>query len=338
MDRRSDHNARGAACRALDGRQRHPPKTLRRAGDAITAITAKGGITVVTPEPIYRVAQGVTACAAHPAAARLDGVGRLRRGTCSTALFTGVVLATFALTIAWRYGDRNGTLPPPATLMRVVPELMREPAGLLGSGLAACLSFAMFALIPARLSAVGLVDRLRLRSAPRWKALGMLGAGGVVGIGQVFSGVMVFAGMEGRGALGVIARAFADAPAEIVGGRRADRRGRRGGGRGAALLRYMLTRLRERWGPRVAVLTSAALFGLVHFDPWHSAIAFTVGLLLGWLSLRAGTVRSTIAAHVLNNLVGVSRGWWSAIRASQRPRRSRRSSRSSACSSSWCAR
>ncbi len=261
---------------------------------------------MVTPEPIYRVAQG-----SPPAPLTL----RPRVWTvwvafvaalCSTALFTGVVLATFALTIAWRYGDRNGTLPPPATLMRAVPELMREPAGLLGSGLAACLSFAMFALIPARLSAVGLVDRLRLRSAPRWKALGMLGAGGVVGIGQVFSGVMVFAGMEGRGALGVIARAFADAPAEIVVA--AALIVGVGAGVGEELLfrGYMLTRLRERWGPRVAVLTSAALFGLVHFDPWHSAFAFTVGLLLGWLSLRAGTVRSTIAAHVLNNLVGVA--------------------------------
>lgn len=261
---------------------------------------------MVTPEPVYRAAQE-SPPARHASRPRVWTVWvSFVAALLSSALFTGVVMGVFALTIAWRYGVHHGHLPPPATLMRAMPDLMRDPAGLLGSGLAACLSFAMFALIPARLSAVGLVDRLRLRSAPRWSTLGLLGAGGVVGIGQVCSAVMVFAGMEGRGALGLIARAFTDAPAEIVVA--AALIVGVGAGVGEELLfrGYMLTRLRERWGPRVAVVVSAALFGLVHFDPWHSTFAFAVGLLLGWLSLRAGTVRSTIAAHVANNLVSVA--------------------------------
>jgi membrane protease YdiL (CAAX protease family) len=261
---------------------------------------------MVAPEAVYRGTPGPLPAPRAPRPRVWTVFVALLGALLSAALFTGLVLGVFALTMAVRYAMRYEAQPPPTYLARALPDLLRDPVGILGSGLAACLSFALFALVPARLSAVGLVDRLRLRATPRWASLGLLGAGGVVGVGQVCSAVMVFAGVEGRGALGIIARAFTDAPAEVVVA--AALIVGVGAGLGEELLfrGYMLTRLRDRWGPRVAVVVSAALFGLVHFDPWHSTFAFAVGLLLGWLSLRAGTVRSTIAAHVTNNLVSVA--------------------------------
>lgn len=65
---------------------------------------------------------------------------------------------------------------------------------------------------------------------------------------------------------------------------------------------FMQTRLAERWSPRVAVAVTALAFGLLHFDPVHSLLACGLGLWLGLVVERAGSIRPAIAAHVVNNL------------------------------------
>jgi membrane protease YdiL (CAAX protease family) len=181
----------------------------------------------------------------------------------------------------------------------------RSPAGLLGGGLAACLSFALCALVPASLSPELFEARLRLARRPRWLAWGIAAALGMLGVGQACSGVFALAGLDEAGALGQIHRALwrpspalAAASFAIV-----------GVGAGVAeelfFRGYAQTRLAQRWGATASVVVSAALFGVAHLDPIHSTFAFLAGLFLGWASLRTGSVRVTAVAHVLNNAVSL---------------------------------
>ena len=64
---------------------------------------------------------------------------------------------------------------------------------------------------------------------------------------------------------------------------------------------YCLTQLELSSGPVGAVVTSALLFGFIHFDPVHSAAAAAMGLFLGWCVLHSGSLWTSIAAHVVNN-------------------------------------
>ena len=68
---------------------------------------------------------------------------------------------------------------------------------------------------------------------------------------------------------------------------------------------FMLTRLREHWsGPRAVVVT-AACFGVLHVDVngVHMALAFVMGLHLGFVVERTGSTLPAIVCHVVNNVV-----------------------------------
>ncbi|WP_176908081.1 CPBP family intramembrane glutamic endopeptidase [Hymenobacter lapidiphilus] len=54
--------------------------------------------------------------------------------------------------------------------------------------------------------------------------------------------------------------------------------------------------------PWVAIGQQALLFGLIHFNPAQSVGAFLIGLLLGWLCYRTGSLLPGIGIHALNNL------------------------------------
>lgn len=72
----------------------------------------------------------------------------------------------------------------------------------------------------------------------------------------------------------------------------------------------MQSRLKARWGPRRAILVTAVLFGLLHFDPLHAAFAVLFGLYLGWTVERAGSLVPALAIHGFNNLIaGLSARW-----------------------------
>ena len=57
-----------------------------------------------------------------------------------------------------------------------------------------------------------------------------------------------------------------------------------------------------RYGPRKAVVYSALLFGLIHLNLWQFPGAVMMGLFLGWLTLRSGSLWPAVFAHFLNNL------------------------------------
>lgn len=77
------------------------------------------------------------------------------------------------------------------------------------------------------------------------------------------------------------------------------------------LFRGLVQRALVDWlGALPGVLLAAFLFGLAHFDPVHSSLAFLLGLYLGGVALLAGSIRIAILCHVVNNTLGVLAPGW----------------------------
>lgn len=63
--------------------------------------------------------------------------------------------------------------------------------------------------------------------------------------------------------------------------------------------------LLKKMKPWAAILISALLFGIVHMNPAQVVYASLIGIVLGWLYWRSGSVLPSIVAHVLNNTIAV---------------------------------
>ncbi len=50
-----------------------------------------------------------------------------------------------------------------------------------------------------------------------------------------------------------------------------------------------------------AIFFSALLFALFHLNPWQFPAAFFLGLILGWIRIRTGSVLACIAGHAIHN-------------------------------------
>ena len=64
--------------------------------------------------------------------------------------------------------------------------------------------------------------------------------------------------------------------------------------------------LQRRFGPAVAVVLAAVLFGALHIEPIHSVTAATLGVYLGVVCWLADSVRPAIVCHAINNCVAVA--------------------------------
>ena len=67
-----------------------------------------------------------------------------------------------------------------------------------------------------------------------------------------------------------------------------------------AILRSLLLSFRRPW---VAIFVSALLFALVHANPAQMPHALLVGLLLGWMYWRTGSILPGVAYHWVNNSI-----------------------------------
>lgn len=67
-----------------------------------------------------------------------------------------------------------------------------------------------------------------------------------------------------------------------------------------AVLRVLLGAFSRHWA---AIAVSAAIFALVHLNPAQMPHAFLVGLLLGWMYYRTGSILPGVALHWVNNTV-----------------------------------
>ncbi len=73
-----------------------------------------------------------------------------------------------------------------------------------------------------------------------------------------------------------------------------------------ALLGALNQRLGAGWG----LLVSSLLFGILHLDPAQGGAAVALGLYLGALTLRTGSIHAAILCHGVNNLTAILGGLW----------------------------
>jgi len=71
----------------------------------------------------------------------------------------------------------------------------------------------------------------------------------------------------------------------------------------------ILQGLRSRLGALSAVIVTSVLFGVIHIDILQGLGAIVIGLYLGYLTVRSGSILPAMVAHGVNNL-------WSTVEAS----------------------
>ena len=184
---------------------------------------------------------------------------------------------------------------PDQALLQSLPALI---AGSLASS---------FALIFTLLAIVQPATPAALRLLPGWesgRALAVM-ALGMLALGQTLDSLTWLVGFRERGSMVIVRRVLEGAVgpdlfgAVLVFGVIA------GTAEELFFRGYMQTRLTEAWGPARAIVVSAACFGVLHLDisGVHMALAFAMGLYLGFVVERTGSVLPAIVCHVVNNVV-----------------------------------
>ena len=67
---------------------------------------------------------------------------------------------------------------------------------------------------------------------------------------------------------------------------------------------YLLSALRTHLPAGAAIAASSVLFAAMHLDPVRFPAVLLLGLFLGWLAWRSGSVWPAVAAHGVNNALG----------------------------------
>lgn len=60
----------------------------------------------------------------------------------------------------------------------------------------------------------------------------------------------------------------------------------------------------RNYEPRKAIVWSSVLFGVFHLNPWQFVGATILGIYMGWLYYRTGSLVPSILVHFINNLLG----------------------------------
>ena len=69
---------------------------------------------------------------------------------------------------------------------------------------------------------------------------------------------------------------------------------------------FMLTRLRRVWSAGPAILVTAIAFGVIHGEWVHGVLATGIGIYLGLVTERSGSVVPAVICHVANNGASVA--------------------------------
>jgi len=218
-----------------------------------------------------------------------------------------VVMAVAVWTVGLAISTRGSVRPAD------VEAVTQSAAGLLGSLVLTMLVISVAALAGARLSPVPWRERLRV-GATRVTLPGLvLFTAGTLGIGFVLQGLTGLGWLPTSPVLEQIDALIQGlSPAGLV----------------AALVvigilpgiceellfrGYIQTRLRQRWGTRWAIGVTAVLFGIMHFDLVHSTFAVGIGIWLGHLTERTGSIRPAMVCHAANNAISTllsATGWY----------------------------
>jgi membrane protease YdiL (CAAX protease family) len=202
------------------------------------------------------------------------------------------------------------TLPPgvPASGDAIawrIQAVLRQPAGLSVAVLLTSVPLAAAALIGAALSRERVADRLRTRVAGvRWGLVPAMVLG-ILALSNVLDGLLTLLDLADQGTL----KLMTDVIGSARGGELALVLAVMALGAGLAeelfFRGFLQTRLAQRFPPAVAIVAASVCFGIMHADPVHSPVAALLGLYLGWITERAGSILPAVIAHVVNNAMAV---------------------------------
>lgn len=68
---------------------------------------------------------------------------------------------------------------------------------------------------------------------------------------------------------------------------------------------YIQTRLNRSFGPAIGIFVASFLFAAFHMDTVHSVAVFPLGLFLGVVAWRSGSIFPAMLAHFVNNVISV---------------------------------
>ena len=68
---------------------------------------------------------------------------------------------------------------------------------------------------------------------------------------------------------------------------------------------YLQTRLAASLNPLAGILISSGMFAAFHLDFVHVIAVFPMGLFLGWVSWRSGSLIPAMMGHFVNNFISV---------------------------------
>lgn len=68
---------------------------------------------------------------------------------------------------------------------------------------------------------------------------------------------------------------------------------------------YVQSRLTKRFPPIAGIFMASAVFAIFHLDPVHVVAVFPIGVWMGWLSFRSGSIFPAMLAHLINNVLAV---------------------------------
>lgn len=83
----------------------------------------------------------------------------------------------------------------------------------------------------------------------------------------------------------------------------------------APLLEELLCRgiilrgLLKRTSTFMAIFWSSLIFAVIHLNPWQAIGAFILGILMGWVYYKTGSLKLTILMHFTNNFLALLLSW-----------------------------
>jgi uncharacterized protein len=222
--------------------------------------------------------------------------------------FVAIQALGAAVLAAWAFL----TLPPgnASAIPAQIYVIVSTPVGLSVVVLLTALPLAATAIVGGLASGEPLADRLRLRvRGLRW-GLVPLAVLGLAALSHFLNALIQLAGFGDHGTLRLMGDVIASASGWqlfllgavlALGAGTAEEIFFRG---------FLQQRLARRFSPRVAVLVAAACFGVMHWDKVQGPAAALLGLYLGWLAERAGSIVPAVIAHAVNNTLAVVGARW----------------------------
>jgi membrane protease YdiL (CAAX protease family) len=220
-------------------------------------------------------------------------------------LIAGHVMLNVVLLLALAFWQHGPTFHSSADFIQAIEAVAFSSVGILSSILCTACLLVSATVVAALLSPVSLRDRLRVRRVKLSLTAVLVSVAGTLAISMIVTGLDGLGWLPESPVLEEISRRISEmsgltlvAAVLVIG---------LGPGIGEELLfrGYIQTRLRLRWGSSWAILCTSLMFGIMHLDLVQGSFAVCVGIYLGYLTERTGSIRPAIVCHTVNNMVSV---------------------------------